>query len=283
LTFQVADTGNVPMTITKAKAPSGVFTSATPLNEGQSVDPDGPLQQPVSFAPTAAGPFTATYEVTANDGSGVHYVTLNGVGTTMVTLPSPTAGGWRVNGSATVSSTAVTLTTTTSGGQAGSVIWPTPVTSEGLDVTFTSTIGGGGGADGTALEFLNPTSAPTALGANGGGLGFAQLNGVAVALDTYQNSANPSGNFIGVSNGAKTGAWDLLNWLATTSTIPNLRVSSHVVHAHYTAGHLTVALDGTPALDVPVTLPSTVLLGFSAATGGITDNHTISNITITHS
>ncbi|WP_285488891.1 choice-of-anchor D domain-containing protein [Amycolatopsis taiwanensis] len=76
--FTVANTGTVPLTITKAKAPAGVFTSSSPLAEGQVIPPGDELQVPVTFTPTDAYPATLTYEVTGNDGVGAQYVTLNG-------------------------------------------------------------------------------------------------------------------------------------------------------------------------------------------------------------
>ena len=40
---------------------------------------------------------------------------------------------------------------------------------------------------------------PTALGNNGGGEGFAGINGIAVSLDTWKNTSDPSGNFVGIA------------------------------------------------------------------------------------
>ncbi|MFD2414760.1 choice-of-anchor D domain-containing protein [Amycolatopsis pigmentata] len=77
-TFTVANTGTVPLTITKAKAPAGVFTSASPLAEGQVIAPGDSLQQSVTFTPTDALPATATYEITGDDGQSARYVTLQG-------------------------------------------------------------------------------------------------------------------------------------------------------------------------------------------------------------
>ena len=77
-TFTVENTGTVSLTITKAKAPAGVFTSANPLAEGQVLAPGDSLQVPVTFTPTDAYPATATYEVTGDDGQSAQYVTLQG-------------------------------------------------------------------------------------------------------------------------------------------------------------------------------------------------------------
>jgi uncharacterized protein with LGFP repeats len=80
-TFTITNDGNIPMTITKAKAPNGAFTSATPLSEGLVVPPDSSIQQSVTFTPTSVGPAPdEVYIVTSDDGSGVHSVVLRGTG-----------------------------------------------------------------------------------------------------------------------------------------------------------------------------------------------------------
>lgn len=48
------------------------------------------------------------------------------------------------------------------------------------------------------------------------------------------------------------------------------------------AGHLLVAVDGKQVIDAVVTLPKNVLVGFSGATGGRTDQHTIRGVKITY-
>jgi len=78
LNFTVANTGTVPLTITKAKAPAGVFSTSDPLAEGQVIAPGDSLQQPVTFTPADAYPATAVYEVTGDDGNAAQTVTLNG-------------------------------------------------------------------------------------------------------------------------------------------------------------------------------------------------------------
>lgn len=78
LTFSVRNTGDIPLTITKAKAPAGVFHTDTPLPEGQVIPPGATVQQTVTFTPTAAPIANETYEITANDGQGAQFVQLVG-------------------------------------------------------------------------------------------------------------------------------------------------------------------------------------------------------------
>jgi hypothetical protein len=81
LTFRVDNTGNIPLTISRAAAPSGVFSSARPLPEGITLDPATGVTQAVTFTPTGPGSFSARYTFGAENGPGTITVTMSGVGT----------------------------------------------------------------------------------------------------------------------------------------------------------------------------------------------------------
>jgi hypothetical protein len=193
------------------------------------------------------------------------------------------SGTWQINGSATVTSTGFQLTDT-GANEAGTVFYTQAVPSASLTATFDTSIGGGtGGADGLALILADPSSGatPTSVGVFGGGLGFSGIPGIAVAFDTFNNGANPSSNFIGISNGPLTGISNELKWLASTSSIPDLHAGSHHIVVTVTSGTLAVSIDGAAALSQSVTLPSNVLVGFSGGTGGYTDTHAVNNVHVT--
>jgi hypothetical protein len=195
----------------------------------------------------------------------------------------PTAGGWKLNGSSVLSGGALQLTQAGTTTVAGTAFWPTPLSTANLSATFTSKIGGGGtnGADGLTLVLANDSTSAGAVGAPGGGLGFSGIDGVAVALDTYQNGANPSSNFVGVTDGPVTpSAPDALHWLATDTSVASLR-STHLFKVNLTNGTLSVTMDDTLILSTPVTVGSNVLLGFSGGNGGLTDTHAVSGVTVT--
>jgi hypothetical protein len=80
LQFGIANTGNIPLTITKASAPTGVFSTATPIAEGQQLAPGTVIHQSITFTPTAKAPATATYGITGNDGQGPQPEQLSGSG-----------------------------------------------------------------------------------------------------------------------------------------------------------------------------------------------------------
>jgi hypothetical protein len=102
-----------------------------------------------------------------------------------------------------------------------------------------------------------------------------------VALDTYQNAANPSANFVGITNGGLTPASDQLHWLATTNAVPPLRGTAVHVVALLSRGVLTVVVNGREVLTRAVAVSSHVLIGFTGGSGGLTDRHAVSNVTVT--
>ncbi len=188
-------------------------------------------------------------------------------------IPVPSAGGWAINGNTSVVGSSLQLT---QAGQqlAGSAWYPGARPTAHLDATFTLTIGGGTGADGATFAILGSTTT-TSLGPPGSGLGFAGLPGVAVCFVTYPERNVSSSNFVGVLVGS--------SFAATSTTVPALRTGSHRVEVYTAAnGHLEVEIDGTRYIDATVTLPASAVFGFTAATGGGTDVHTVSDIDIAY-
>ncbi|MFI1091913.1 choice-of-anchor D domain-containing protein [Streptomyces sp. NPDC020917] len=87
-TFTITNTGNIPVTITKAKAPAGAFSSADPLPEGLVIGPEQSIRQSVTFAPATSGSQSSSYEVTGDAGQGAQLEKLTGTG-----VPSPSLVG----------------------------------------------------------------------------------------------------------------------------------------------------------------------------------------------
>lgn len=279
-TFAISNTGNIPLTITKAKAPAAPFQVTSPLSEGQVIGPDDVLYQAVTFSPTALGAVTGTYQFTSDDGRGPQNETLTGTGTApgRVTVPPPGEGGWKLNGAAQLSGDDLQLTRTARS-TAGSAVFPVPVVTDGLKAAFTTVIGGGTGADGLTLSLLDPArSTPSALGATGGGLGWAGTSGVAITFDTYRNPGDPSANFVGIATAATGSA---LTYAATTTAVPGLRAGPHSVSVSVTGQTITVSMDGFRLLSTSVpSLSPTALLAFTGGNGGLTDLHTVRDAVI---
>jgi hypothetical protein len=81
MTFRIANTGNIPLVISRAASPAGAFSSARPLPEGITLDPDTGVTQAVTFTPTGRGPFAGQYTFNTENGHGQMLVTFTGTGT----------------------------------------------------------------------------------------------------------------------------------------------------------------------------------------------------------
>jgi hypothetical protein len=279
-TLTVSNSGNLNVTVTKAAPPNLPFVVNTPLPEGQVIGPGDSVQVQVTFSPSAAGTFTGQYTISSNDGQGAHNVQVTGKAinpTNGNPVPALGAGGWVFNGSATANGSTVVLTTTTTN-QTGSAVFSAPLPGNGLTASFTAQIGGGTGADGLTFALLDASaSTPQSVGAGGGGLGFAGLRGIAVTLDTYQGPGDPSGNFVGLATGATNG---VLTYAATATNVPALRTGTHRIGVAANGGTVTVTVDGTQVISANVSVPASVLAAFTGSTGGRTDQHAVSGVSI---
>jgi hypothetical protein len=210
----------------------------------------------------------------------VQTVTFTGVGTasTGVDVPDPSAGGWTLNGTATLlgstpgSKLRLTPATTY---LAGSAFWPSPLsTTVAVKATFDFDIGGGTGADGITFILADPAQGATAssLGGLGNGLGAATIPAVTATFVTYPFES------IGISVAGSSGTYP--NYVARTTAVPSLRAGTHHARVDAEGGTMTVSIDGSVVLTHAVTLPPTVLAGFTAANGEFTDVHSVSNVAI---
>jgi len=268
-TLTVANTGNLPVTITKAAPPALPFVVNTPLPEGLVLNPDDTAEVDVTFAPTSSGSFSNQYVISSDDGHGAHSIPVTGTAAGLPggkPLPPVARGGWFFNGSAQMSGNDLVLTPNAAS-LAGSAVYSTPLPSDGLSASFTAQIGGGTGADGMTFALLSASgNSGRSLGLGGGGLGAGGLPGVAIALDTYPNGADPSNNFVGISTTTAGGA---LTYKATSTNIPKLRSGLHAVTVTVSGTTVTVYIDGAQRLstNVPGLAPS-VLPAFTGSTGG---------------
>jgi hypothetical protein len=98
---------------------------------------------------------------------------------------------------------------------------------------------------------------------------------VAITFDTFKNTNDPSNNFIGL---AVTGSG--LAYNQTSTAIPTLRNSTQTIDIQVAGGQLTVKVGGVTKLNSTLTLPATAFVGFTASTGGLTDRHMVTNVSI---
>ena len=83
-TFTISNTGGTAVTIDKSKPPFGGAFAASPptsLPEGTTIEPGQSVTETVTFAPTSLGPAGGTWQITGDDGSGLHVVQFSGTGT----------------------------------------------------------------------------------------------------------------------------------------------------------------------------------------------------------
>ena len=92
---------------------------------------------------------------------------------------------------------------------------------------------------------------PTALGVMGGGEGFSGIHGIAVSLDTWQNTGDPAANFVGIAT-TNTPAQSL-NYVSTNTTVPALEDTLHHFVVTTSALGIIVTMDGTQVLNYPTT------------------------------
>ena len=162
---------------------------------------------------------------------------------------------------------------------------PRPV-ANGFTTDFDFEIPPPGGADGFAFVIQN--RGIDEFGDAGGGLGYHRLpNSLAVEFDTFHNfEHDPPGvsQHVAVHSGG-TAANDANAVPLGSAQLPAIQDGDpHAVRIVYAPGTLSVFVDDmtTPLLTVPVNLASllalddgTAFAGFTAATGGLTEAHSI--------
>jgi hypothetical protein len=276
--FTIANVGGTAMTITKSKPPGeGQFAATTPLAEGTTIQAGQVLTEQVVFTPTANGLVTDSWPINGTGNSVLTTVTFEGRGEGALPGP-PAAGGWTLHGNAALSGANLTLASTATTFQSGSAVSPEAVATNGLTVAFDAQIGGGTGANGMTLTFASPSSS-TFLGQAGGSLGYSGISGVAVGLANFKQGADPSANFAGIADGGPVSG--IPNWVATTTAIPTLQGATTHVVVSISGQQLTVTVAGKQVLQSTVAdLPPLADLVFTAATGGLTDNFVVQNVTL---
>ena len=264
------------MVISAFSAPTVPFGTPVPVSTGITLGAGETASLPVTFTPQSLGAMSGTYTLTASDGHNPAQkiaIPVTGTGTIPVSgirVPSP-GGGWMVNGSAQLIGTTLQLTPAIKYDR-GSAVYYQPLASNGLHAQFTTHIGGGNGADGLTFAMLDASRATTSsLGSVGNALGFGSLPGVAIAVDTYPVSS------VGIVTGQTTAG---AVYAAKTTKVPNLRSGTHVIGVTVTGSTVAVTVDGARAVSASVAVPATVLAAFTGATGGLTDVHAVSGVSV---
>jgi hypothetical protein len=180
--------------------------------------------------------------------------------------------GMQLNGSAALNGSGELVLTPVTGGTASAFSTAAVATSsiQSFTATFNYFIGGGSGADG--LAFVVQGNGPGALGSGGGGIGYSGMpNSLGALFRTYVYN---------VVQGDQNGTFGGPSTSATTR-------GTHDAEVTYDAGTQTfaIALDGVPrvswtGVDLAATVGPNAYFGFTAATGGATDEHRINSYTL---
>ncbi|MFI6440526.1 choice-of-anchor D domain-containing protein [Streptomyces sp. NPDC050759] len=281
LSFTITNTGNIPVKVTKAKAPTGDFNSPVQLSEGLVIGPEQTAVQSVTFTPRSAADLSAFYEVTGTgtdengNSQGAMYVPVKGTGTGTATTTSADDGRWQTNGSAIPADGGGVQLTPATSDQAGTAVYTEPLRTDGLRATFTTKFGPGTGGKGMTLALLDPAqNSASALGGTGDGLGIAGRAGTVIALGSGYNDTLKAQNFVGV--GRSSADSSTIDYQSVVPLSTALRQGTHQVDIQVAAGHLYVWIDGAQVMDATPTLTSTALLAFSGATGDSADVQTVS-------
>jgi hypothetical protein len=221
---------------------------------------------------------------------------------------------WILNGTAPGTGSAATSTsyapyqdttdcqvemTNNQGGEKAAIFWPTLVSAAKFSVSFTVQIAHTYTiADGFTLVLADPSSGATtsAVGTTGSGLGAQGIPGFVLGFDTYYNADinDPSVPYLGVGRGETAlweNPWSFVNThlvgkynSVLTDFYNNLSEYASSTHDYVVtvdSGVMTVMMDGYEVFSGSVTLPQSAYLGFTASTGGSTEEVIISKLTAT--
>ena len=198
---------------------------------------------------------------------------------------------WHYEGAANYDSTNTWLQLTPATGNTVGTAFETssPVNADNVDIEFYVYIGDGTGADGISLTALDVARHATFLGGTGCGIGYGgsasctdgpALPGWSLEIDTYYNDGvDPTAD----DHLAFTFDGDVDGFLAW-APLPEMEDSGwHLVSVTVIAPRVTVAVDGVTYIDQDIAgyYSFSAYVGFTAGTGGDTNQHLVDELVIT--
>ena len=197
------------------------------------------------------------------------------------------SAGWQINGNATIISSSYLRLTPNASNQAGSAFWKQKISlpdDMSFSTYFTSKMTPGSRADG--MTFCIQQASNNA-GSSGGGLGYQGMPGKSIAIeyDTYDNGEVGTNNHIALDiNGALHGSTNVVsspvnladgamkyNWIEYNGATNVLQVRISNTNVRPTAATLSVTIN----LATNFAGISDFYFGYTAATGGATEEHAI--------
>ena len=177
--------------------------------------------------------------------------------------------------------------------QSGEIVWPTPVSTANLQLSFTVVTSNATytPADGFAIVLGDPSlgATITSQGLDGEGLGARGIPGVVIAFDDYLNPANsvfdwpqdPQVPYLGVGR-SENDLWENPYFNVNTSIPPLADPSGLPVSHDYVVliarSHVTVTMDGIQVFSGQINIPPVAYLYATSSTGTFWETTTISNI-----
>lgn len=148
-----------------------------------------------------------------------------------------------------------------------------------VDIRFKFYMGGGTGADGLSLTVLDVDRMTSFLGAAGGGIGYAGLPGFSIEVDTHYNSAVDPTRDHHISFHLDGNQAEVLAW-ASLPTMDDGRWRD--MHVTVDGRKVTASIDGVTYIDQEFAdlHPFEGYIGFTAATGSLTNDHLIGDLKV---
>ena len=248
--------------------------------------------------------YTVASPATTDNGSVFYVVVSNGGASAAVTSSSAAlfvgalvnipacSTNWNTGGMAFALTPSTTTTNTTcgyqltaaQGVQAGQIVWPTPIGTDNLQLSFTVTTSSASTppADGFAVVLGDPSLGAnlSSLGANGQGLGAKGIPGLAFTFDDYENPGDPPVPYIGVTRGEAV-SWENPYFYSDTGISALASPNQIITHSYVVTlaqGLLTISMDGVQILSGKVTPPPIAYLYVTASTGSLWEQTQITNI-----
>lgn len=152
------------------------------------------------------------------------------------------------------------------------------VTSDDVVIEFEFYVSGGTGADGISLTALDVDRMTSFVGDTGGGIGFRGLPGWSIELDTYYNGHDPtSADHLSFHIDGD------MNSPVAWATLPDMEDGAwHSAAVAVVGSHVVVSIDGTTYMDTTIDelTPFSAYVGFTAATGSLTNYHLIDALSV---
>jgi hypothetical protein len=280
-TFTVTATSNLPLTYQWYRADPGSST--------------------FTAIPGATSASYAIDTAALTDSGAVYHVVVSNGTTSSVTsneaalFVGPLAGidnlcsaSWIAQGAAVAQSGCAFQLTDNLNNQRGAIVWPTLVSTENIQLSFTVQIYDSTStppADGFAVVFGDPSlgATPSSVGAPGQGLAAEGIPGFVVAIDDYRNAGEYPVPYFAIGRG-ETALWEK-PWDAVNTTIPAVAAVGNTISHDYTLslvqGNLTVTMDGAQIFSGVVIVPPVSYFYVTSSTGGKFEQTIISNLSAT--